>query len=57
MFRFSLLKVGGSISGSLMSIGSKEKKNIKKFAKSVSNKVERAKQSVNIIKPVRYIFH
>ena len=56
MFNFSLLKVGGSISGSLMSIGSKEKKNIKKFAKSVSNKVEKAKQSVSTLKLVRYIF-
>jgi len=46
----SLTKVGGSISGSLMSIGSKEKKNIKKFAKSMSHKVEKAKQSVSTLK-------
>jgi len=46
----SLNKVGGSISGSLMSIGSKEKKNIKKFAKSMSHKVEKAKQSVSTLK-------
>ena len=57
MCNFSRLKVGGSISGSLMSIGSKEKKNIKKFAKSVSHKVEKAKQSVSTLKSVRYIWH
>jgi len=46
----SLTKVGGSISGSLISIGSKEKKNIKKFVKSVSHKVEKAKQSASTLK-------
>jgi Rab11 family-interacting protein 1/2/5 len=46
----SLNRVGGSISGSLMSISSKEKRNIKKFAKSVSHKVEMAKQSVSTLK-------
>jgi len=46
----SLTRVGGSISGSLLSIGSKEKKNIKKFVKSVSHKVEKAKQSASTLK-------
>lgn len=37
----SLNKVAGNIGGSLMSLGSKEKKNIKKIAKSVSHKVDK----------------
>ena len=34
-------KAVGNIGGSLMSLGQKEKKNIKKLAKSVSHKVEK----------------
>ena len=37
----SLNKAVGNIGGSLMSLGQKEKKNIKKLAKSVSHKVEK----------------
>jgi hypothetical protein len=36
-------KVAGNIGGSLMSLGNKEKKNIKKLAKSVTHKVSMAK--------------
>jgi len=36
-----LCEVAGNIGGSLMSLGSKEKKNIKKIAKSVSHKVDK----------------
>ena len=52
---FILLQLGGSISGSLLSIGSKEKKNLKQFVKSVSHKVEKAKQSGSTLKLVRHI--
>ena len=40
----SLNKAVGNIGGSLMSLGQKEKKNIKKLAQSVSHKVEKASQ-------------
>eukprot|EP00092_Neocalanus_flemingeri_P034882 GFUD01037957.1.p1 GENE.GFUD01037957.1~~GFUD01037957.1.p1 ORF type:complete len:562 (-),score=174.41 GFUD01037957.1:111-1796(-) len=50
----SLNKVAGSIGGSLMSLKGKEKKNIKKTAKSVRHKVEqigeKARQSVSTLK-------
>lgn len=50
----SLNKVAGNIGGSLMSLGNKEKKNIKKLAKSVTHKVEKvgekAKKSVSSLK-------
>eukprot|EP00092_Neocalanus_flemingeri_P003034 GFUD01003243.1.p1 GENE.GFUD01003243.1~~GFUD01003243.1.p1 ORF type:complete len:560 (+),score=162.20 GFUD01003243.1:269-1948(+) len=50
----SLNKLAGSIGGSLMSLKSKEKKNIKKTAKSVRHKVEqigeKARQSVSTLK-------
>jgi hypothetical protein len=38
--------VAGNIGGSLMSLGNKEKKNIKKLAKSVTHKVSLAKKTV-----------
>jgi hypothetical protein len=38
--------VAGNIGGSLMSLGNKEKKNIKKLAKSVTHKVSMAINSV-----------
>jgi len=37
----SLQKISGSISGSLMSLGQKERKSIKKIVKSIGNKAER----------------
>ena len=37
----SLNKKAGALGGSLMSLGSKEKKNLKKLAKSVTHKVEK----------------
>jgi len=40
----SLNKVTGSLGGSLLSLGGKEKKNIKKLAKSVGQKVEKASE-------------
>lgn len=40
----SLNKVAGSLGGSLISLGGKEKKNIKKLAKSVGQKVEKASE-------------
>ena len=50
------LKVAGNISGSLLSLGGKEKKNFKKIAASVSSKVEKvgakAKKSVSSLKLV-----
>merc|ERR1719495_1545665 len=50
----SLNKVAGNIGGSLMSLGNKEKKNIKKLVKSASHKVEKvgekAKKSVSSLK-------
>jgi len=50
----SLNKVAGTIGGSLMSLGNKEKKNIKKLVKSASHKVEKAgekaKKSVSSLK-------
>ena len=36
------MKVAGNIGGSLLSLGSKEKKNFKKIAASVTRKVEKA---------------
>merc|ERR1719412_3033559 len=53
----SLNKVANNLGGSLLSLGTKEKKNIKKFAKSVSHKVEKvgekAKKSVTNLRQVR----
>merc|ERR1719244_633957 len=50
----SFNKVAGNIGGSLMSLGNKEKKNIKKLVKSASHKVEKvgekAKKSVSSLK-------
>ena len=49
-------KVAGNIGGSLLSLGGKEKKNVKKIAASVSSKVEKvgakAKKSVSSLKLV-----
>lgn len=53
----SLNKVANNLGGSLLSIGTKEKKNIKKFAKSMSHKVEKvgekAKKSVSNLRQVK----
>jgi len=50
----SINKVAGNIGGSLLSLGGKEKKNLKKIAEKVSNKVEKvgnkAKKSVSTLK-------
>ena len=50
------MKVAGNIGGSLLSLGSKEKKNFKKIAASVTRKVEKvgekAKKSVSSLKLV-----
>ena len=50
------LKVAGNIGGSLLSLGGKEKKNLKKIAASVSSKVEKvgakAKKSVSSLRLV-----
>ena len=50
------LQVARSIGGSLLSLGGKEKKNLKKIAEKVSNKVEKvgnkAKKSVSTLKLV-----
>ena len=43
----SLNKAVGNIGGSLMSLGQKEKKNIKKLAKSVTHKVEKAAEKAS----------
>ena len=52
----SLNKVAGNIGGSLLSLGGKEKKNLKKIAASVTRKVEKvggkAKKSVSSLKLV-----
>ena len=50
------MKVAGSLGGSLLSLGGKEKKSLKKIAASVSGKVEKvgnkAKKSVSSLKLV-----
>ena len=50
------MKVAGNIGGSLLSLGSKEKKNFKKIAASVTRKVEKvgekAKKSASSLKLV-----
>ena len=52
------MKVAGNIGGSLLSLGSKEKKNFKKIAASVTRKVEKvggkAKKSVSSLKLVSW---
>ena len=52
----NIFKVAGNIGGSLLSLGGREKKNLKKIAASVSTKVEKvgakAKNSVSSLKRV-----
>merc|ERR1711994_485429 len=53
----SLNKVAGNLGGSLLSLGGKERKNIKKLAKSVGKKVEKvgekARMTVEAVKAGR----